>query len=139
MMKKSNKILLGLAGCAMVAAGVAGVLANGGSLSETHAEGTVSVHRLYVINNAWSEKNQCGIYIYGSSMTSYNSSSWDASSNMNWIDGTVNYGLFYYDIPMTPPLSFAKRLVRPVMLIKALTLLLPLLDTVIYGLPRFCE
>lgn len=102
-MKKLNKLFLALAGISAVSAGLAvgNVSVAQNSVNPAKADVAAVVHRLYVINNAWSEKYQLGIYIWGSLLTSYNNT-WASSVDMNRIDesgGSVSYGLFYYDIP----------------------------------------
>jgi len=94
-MKKFTKLLLALGGISAVGAGLAGLQ----TAVKVSASLSVSTKRLFVINNAWSEQYQMGIYIFNSSISSANSANWGDSKGMVYIDSTYHYGLFYYDVP----------------------------------------
>jgi hypothetical protein len=94
-----KKITLALGALAVVGAGVSAAAISAKSNDEAQATDTVSYFRLWVVDNAWSERPDCAIYVFGSSISAANSTSWDASSTMISYDKSYFYGLFSFDLP----------------------------------------
>jgi hypothetical protein len=97
-MKKKTGIILCSLAC-LLSAGVMGGAFLTKNAQQAAASSTPTYFRLYVVDNAWSEKPDCAIYVFGSSISAANSTSWGASATMVSYDKSYYNGLFSYDIP----------------------------------------